>query len=178
MLSSRPSHLDSVLPEVILRWLLDEEVTLVWYRLHCIREIEAASVLWIDRPPVPQADHWPAESDRGLVHLVHNPLGRMAADMSQASYGAFVEREEELLAIRRVLLLQVAARLHVLEHGAPPSALGELADRLGSLDDPFSEGALELEDGWIRSAAADLGHLTERRDRFLRPIALSEPSGD
>ena len=67
--------------------------------------------------------------------------------------------------------------------GAIPAAPLEPEDLAGDLpeglDDPFSDGPLSLEEGWVRSAAADLGGMDhqfqDRLTSFSRPIALPDP---
>ncbi|MEE2827572.1 MAG: hypothetical protein VX498_00170, partial [Myxococcota bacterium] len=63
----RDGYLDTLWGGLLKRWLLDEDLTLVWYRVHCAREVEAASQPWITRPPLLLDDHWPPSGQRGLV---------------------------------------------------------------------------------------------------------------
>jgi hypothetical protein len=86
------------------------------------------------KPPAERV--WPdvSEPDLSPVHLLYNGVGRVLLNIGRPNFLAYVEREDRLRTLRRLVLVRVAIALHQQAKGAPPATIqGLVPDQLAVL---------------------------------------------
>jgi len=91
----------------------------------------------------------------GLSAYFHNLYGKVLLDIALPQFSSFVEREELMIARKRVLIVLCAARLYMWENdGKVPTAMSDLVPKYlaAAPRDPFGSGTITLKDGKVYSA--------------------------